>query len=169
MDRLGTYLADHLAGSISAAELVRRLIKCDVDPSLRQALEEVQGSIARHQEVVRNLLTRRGQNPRCAKSFSAWLAEKLSRPTLPLDEADEFGLLRALEALLLGMRGRVALWQAMESILPSHPELIGFDATGLCLDAEEQSRMMDRKRLEVARIALGGWAATEGWDDHDGA
>jgi hypothetical protein len=169
MDRLATYLADHLAGSISAAELVERLIESDIDAALRSALTEVRESIARHQQVVRQLLERRGQEEHRGKNLSAWLAEKLSRPVMRVQEDDGFGLLRALEALLMGMRGRVALWQAMEAILPSHPELIGFDAEALRQEAEEQLLMMDRKRLEVARTALRGWAATGEEDDNQGA
>lgn len=160
-DRLGTYLIDHLAGSISASELVRRLVGTDIDPTLISALQQVGDSIARHQQVIRGLLERRGRSQSHGKNMSAWLAEKLVRPAMPIDGGDEFGLLRALEALLLGMRGRVALWQAIEAILPSHPELSDLDATGLCHEAEEQVRMMDRKRLEVARLALRGWTAVD--------
>ena len=156
-DRLATYLADHLGGSVSAAELVDRLRQSDVDPTLAGALGQVAESIARHQAIVRQLLQQRGQREDRAKHFAGWLAEKLTRPAMPVDGADEFGLLRALEALMMGMRGRVAMWQALEAILPSHPELIGLDARGLCDEAEEQLRMMDRHRLQVARIALRGW------------
>jgi hypothetical protein len=156
-DRLATYLADHLAGSVSAAALVNRLIRSDLDPVLVGALQQVAESIERHQKIVRQLLAQRGRQEERGKNLAGWLAEKLSRPVLPVDGEDEFGLLRALEALLIGMRGRVALWQSVEAILPSHPELIGLDARGLCYEAEEQLRMMDRHRLEVARIALRGW------------
>jgi hypothetical protein len=158
-DRLATYLVDHLAGSVSASELVQRLIESEVDPSLVSILRQVDESITRHQGVVRRLLAERGRKESRGKHLSAWLAEKLTRPAMPIDGEDDFGLLRALEALLMGMRGRVALWQTVEAILPSHPELSGLDATALCQEAEDQLRMLDRKRLEVARLALRGWTA----------
>jgi hypothetical protein len=164
-DRLGTYLADHLAGSVSAAELVERLMRTDIDPTLATALRQVGESITRHQQVLRGLLERRGRADDNPKNFSAWLAEKMVRPAMPVDRGDEFGLLRAIEALLLGMQGRVALWQSMEAILPSHPELSGLDATGLRQEAEQQVRMMDGRRLEVARLALRGWTGTDDQDD----
>lgn len=156
-DRLATYLTDHMAGSVSAAELVARLRAGEIDPALASALGQVAESIQRHQGIVRQLLGQRGRREHRGKNLAAWLAEKLTRPVMPIDGDDEFGLLRALEALMMGMRGRVAMWQALETILPSHPELIGLDARGLCLEAEEQLRMMDRHRLEVARLALRGW------------
>lgn len=157
-DRLAIYLADHLAGSVSAAELVSRLLRSDIDPAVAEALHQVRDSIRRHQGIVRQLLLQRGRRPDRPKDLGAWLAEKLSRPAMPMGGEDEFGLLRALEALLVGMRGRVALWQAVETILPSHPELIDLDARGLCFEAEEELRMMDRHRLSVARLALRGWS-----------
>lgn len=156
-DRLATYLADHLAGSVTAAELVGRLRHSDIDQGLARSLGEVAESIERHQAVIRRLLTQRDRSESEGKNFGAWLAEKLTRPLMPVKGSDEFGLLRALETLLMGMRGRVALWQAIEAILPSHPELLGVDARKLCHEAEEQLRMMDRHRLEVARLALRGW------------
>ncbi|HWA16408.1 MAG TPA: hypothetical protein VG817_08240 [Gemmatimonadales bacterium] len=156
-DRLATYLSDHLAGSVSAAELVERLRRSDLDTSLAAALGQVAESISRHQDILRDLLAQRGRDEHQAKNLAAWLAEKFSRPAMPVKDDDEFGLLRALEALILGMRGRVAMWQALEAIEPSHPELIALDAHALCLEAEDQLRMMDRHRLEVARIALRGW------------
>lgn len=168
-DALGTYLADHYAGSVSAAELVTRLLGCDVDPTLMEALRQVRESIERHQGILRELLAKRGSHVEHSKNLAAWLAEKVSRPVMPVDADDGLGLLRALEMLLMGMRGRVALWQTVDTILPSHPELGGFDADGLCREAEEQLRMMDRKRLEVARIALRGWTATGEHNDHQGA
>jgi hypothetical protein len=168
-DRLATYLADHLAGSVSAAELVSRLLRSDIDLVLANALKQVSESIDRHQQVVRQLLEQRGRQEDRRKNLAAWMAEKLTRPALPVDDDDEFGLLRALEGLLLGMRGRVAMWQSLEAILPSHPELIGLDARALCIEAEEQLRMMDQHRLEVARIALRGWGDGGTATDHDGA
>jgi hypothetical protein len=157
-DRLATYLADHLAGSISAAELVGRLVRSDLDPSLAGALEQVAASIDRHQGIVRQLLAQRGRQEDRGKNLAAWVVEKLARPVMPVDGEDEFGLLRALEALIMGMRGRVAMWQSLDAIQPSHPELVGLEAKELCYEAEEQLRMMDRHRLEVARIALRGWS-----------
>ena len=156
-DRLATYLADHLAGSVAAAELVDRLRQSDVDPTLARALGQVAESIERHRGVIRQLLQQRGRQEDRARHFAGWLAEKLVRPAMPVDGADEFGLLRALEALMMGMRGRVAMWQALEAILREYDGALLFVSRGLCYEAEEQLRMMDRHRLEVARIALRGW------------
>jgi hypothetical protein len=168
-DRLSTYLADHLAGSVSAAELVDRLLLSDIDLVVAGALKQVAESIQRHQQVVRQLLEQRGRSEDRRKHLAAWVVEKLSRPALPVEDDDEFGLLRALEGLLLGMRGRVAMWQALEAIQPSHPELMALDARALCREAEDQLHMMDRHRLEVARIALRGWSDGGVAADHEGA
>lgn len=159
MDRLATYLVDHLAGSVSASELVHRLIESDLDSSLVAILRQVEESISRHQAVIRRILNERGSEESRGKNLSAWLGEKLSRPATPVNEGDDFGLLRALEALVLGMRGRVALWQTIEAIVPSHPELRNLDAERLRQEAEAEVQMVDQKRLEVARMALRGWSA----------
>lgn len=158
---LSTYLSDHLAGSVSAEELVSHLLELELDPELESALRDVGESIGRHQEQVRSLLRVRGDREHRGKSVGGWLAEKLVRPVLASSGEDQFGMLRSLEMLILGMHGRVALWQTMEVVVPSHPELSGFDATVLRVEAQHQVEKMDRLRVATARTALRGWTSGE--------
>lgn len=154
---LTTYLTDHLAGAVSACKLTSRLLDADLDRGLIDTLSQVKESIGRHQEVIREVLRLRGDKDQPGKSLTGRLAGRLARPALRHVATDEFDLLRALEILILGMHGRVALWQAMEAVVPSHPELQHLQADALRAEAQQDVDRMDRWRIEVAQRVLRGW------------
>jgi hypothetical protein len=82
--------------------------------------------------------------------------EKLSRPKLDLgnESPDEFGLLLAMEALVIGITGKRSLWRALQAASRNVPELARLDYTGLEKRAIEQCERVEAKRLEVARTVF---------------
>jgi len=75
-ENLGTYLNDHVAGSVLALELLDHLI--DLPEALdRKLLAQLRAEIQEDQDVLRQLLRSLGAKESTARKAAAWLTEKL--------------------------------------------------------------------------------------------
>jgi hypothetical protein len=153
-DALGTYLNDHLAGSVSAVELVERVIKENEGQLLGRRLEEVLKEIRKDQEVLRDLIERAGSRENTLKKASAWLAEKAGRVKLGTGDPPDLARMEALEALTMGIQGKRAMWRALRVVVNKHPSLYGLDLDLLERRAVEQHDRVEQWRLEEARAVL---------------
>jgi hypothetical protein len=154
-DALATYLNDHLAGSVSAIELVERVIRENEGQLLARRLDEVLKEIRKDQEVLRDLIERAGSQENPLKKAGAWLAEKAGRVKLG-GTADPAGLSRmeALEALAMGIHAKRGLWRALRVVVSKHPSLYGLDLDLLERRAVDQHDRVEEWRLEEARAVL---------------
>ncbi len=157
-DRLATYLCDHLAGSVGAIELLDRIIEVYEDQVIAQFCQEVRARIVADQETLRAVMKAIEVEESSLRKASAWVAEKLSRPKLsrPSDEADDIGLVQALEGLVLGIKGKEALWRALGEVQASWPPWEHFDFESLERSAIEQGARVDEKRVQAAREVFRG-------------
>jgi hypothetical protein len=158
---LQIYLADHLAGSVAGLELANACRARELDTPLGHLLADLGAEIEAEQEVLRELLRRSGGDAHPAKQAAAWLGEKLSRLKLnnPLGHDRDLERFEALEGLLLGVRGKLALWHALhetlgQAALTGDPRGQGFDFAELARRAERQLREIETHRLAAARRAL---------------
>jgi hypothetical protein len=135
---LTTYLNDHLAGSVAALELLDHLIDSHED---RQVLQRLLGDL--------------GGKESLARKTAAWLTEKLGRAKLQVDDpgTGELRRLEALEALALGIQGKLSLWRAL-AVLERAPHLVSLDLAQLQARATGQFDRVEQLRLRVARSAL---------------
>jgi hypothetical protein len=154
-DNLGTYLNDHVAGSVVALELLDHLIDLPEAPEHRM-LTQLRSEIQEDQEVLRQLLRSIGAKESPVRKAAAWLTEKLGRAKLRIDDSGSGALrvLEALETLALGIQGKLALWRALATLGESFPQLNALDLTRLQTRALDQFQRVDRLRLQVARQAL---------------
>jgi hypothetical protein len=111
---LATYLADHLAGSVHAIELLKALEEQRRGEPLGKFAAEMVIEIAADQAVLRRLADNIGTGSNRAKELTAWLGEKLSRFKLRHDTDDLLGTFEALEFLELGIYGKWALWRGSQ-------------------------------------------------------
>src|SRR5271170_1664203 len=102
---LATYLADHLAGSVHAIELLKALEEQRRGQPLGRFAADLLVEIAADQAVVQRLADKIGTGSNRAKELTAWLGEKLSRFKLRHDSDDLLGTFEALEFLELGIHG----------------------------------------------------------------
>jgi hypothetical protein len=65
-----------------------------------------------------------------------------------------FGTFEGLEAVALGILGKLALWRALEAIANSDPCLDGVDFAELAQRAEQQHSLAEKLRLQAARDAF---------------
>jgi len=152
-ENLTTYLKDHHAGSVAALELVDHLIETFEGKSLEQFFKKLRKEIDADQERLEKLIKKVGAKESAVRKTGAWMVEKFARVKVRINrsEKDQMGLLDALEALLIGITGKEALWSALEAASENVASLRGVDYARLQQRARGQCDLVDTKRLECAR------------------
>jgi hypothetical protein len=148
-DDLATYLNDHLAGSVGALEILDRLIKEHEDQTIVSFFREMKEEIGADQEELRRMMGALAITESGVRKAGAWVAEKLSRAKLTLEDKG-VGFVQALESLVLGIKGKELLWRVLLEVRDSWPELQPFDFQRLLERAIAQAARMDEKRVQVA-------------------
>lgn len=158
MDLLAIYLNDHLAGATAARELVRRAASSNRGSDYGRFLDRLATELDEDRDTLLAMMRALGISIDQLKVLGGWGAEKLGRLKLngrllgysPLSRVVE------LEALALGVRGKLALWRALELLTPERPELGRFDLSYLLVRAERQLDELETFRLQAAAEAFGG-------------
>ncbi len=152
-ENLTTYLKDHHAGSVAALELVDHLIETFEGKSLEQFFKNLRKEIDADQERLEELIKKVGAKESAVRKTGAWVVEKFARMKVRVNgsEKDQMGLLDALEALLIGITGKGALWSALEAASENVASLHGVDYARLQQRARGQCDLVDAKRLACAR------------------
>lgn len=153
-EALETYLNDHLAGSVSAIELLERAVDEHRHSALGPQLADLLAAIREDQEVLRGLMTRLGYSEHSLKQAGAWLAEKIGRLKTGASHDSPLARLELFEALSLGIHGRLKLWRALRAVLLRHPALQELDFPRLERLAQEQHDLVEAWRIEAAETAL---------------
>ena len=116
MDKLETYLSDHLSGSIVAIDLARRRASSQGDDEIGTDLRRFAAEVERDQRTLHNVIASLGASPSMIKeliaSGTAWVDSLRSALNLP----GAPNLVRDLELLIIGVRGKELLWTALEAI-----------------------------------------------------
>ena len=148
---LSIYLRDHHAASAGGVGLARRAL------GKKHPIAE---QIGRDRETLEEVMRQLDVGPSAMKVGSVRMAERLSRLKLngrlfmhsPLSRVVE------LETLLVGIRGKEALWAALLTVGPS---LQGIDLDALVESARTQAIEVDELRLSSVALAFGGIPAHE--------
>jgi hypothetical protein len=153
MEKLTSYLNDHLAGSVGALELLDRLIETYQGKPLERFFADLRNEIDADQETLKELIASLGEEESTVRKAGAWVMEKFSRGKIQLggEGEDKMGLFLALEGLALGIHGKRSLWRALAAASETLPRLRKLDYVALESRAVEQHDRVEAKRLEVAR------------------
>jgi len=153
-EHLATYLNDHLAGSVTALEILDRLKEeaTDIDPFLTRLERDIK---ADQQQLVDLMAQLEIPQSRMRKA-GGWLAERFVEAKLQVDDQASGRLrrLERLEALALGIEGKVVLWKSLEAASSMNHRLQGLDYSLLVQRAREQRARIEALRIEAARSAL---------------
>ena len=151
-----TYLNNHLAGSVAALQLLDRLVEDATSPEARQFFTTLHHDVTEDQQVLKELLQRVGGTESQLRKASAWLAEKLGEVKLRLDDvaAGELRHLEMLEALALGIQGKLGLWLALEAVSAQVAAVQSLDLIRLQQRAHDQHAQVESRRLLAARTAF---------------
>lgn len=158
---LTIYLNDHLAGAVAGGELARRARDANAGGALGAFLAGLAEEIEEDRAVLEDVLRRAGGTENPVKKAAAWLAEKAGRLKLndELTDYSDLSRVEELEGLVLGVRGKRALWDALAATRATDPRFEGVDFAALAARARRQEEALDAHRLAAARVALGPQAA----------
>jgi len=151
-----TYLNDHLAGSVSAIEMLDYLIESHEGEPLAKFLQGLRTDIVADQEVLKKIVQRFNANESTIRKAGAWLVEKFAQIKFAAggQKKKQLGLMQALEVLVLGITGKQMLWRALNAAIGSPPLLRGVDLPRLEERAIEQIERVEIQRLEIAGKVL---------------
>jgi hypothetical protein len=94
MKELNSYLNDHLAGSISALELIAHWAHVHKDEPLGRFFADIERQIKADQDTLRDVMRCLGIEESKVRQVGAWAAEKVGRARLIIagDEAGKLGI-----------------------------------------------------------------------------
>lgn len=159
---LGLYLNDHLAGATAGTELAKRLAGEHKDEPGGQALAGLADDVGEDRAALLAVMATLDVPVRRYKEVLGWLGEKAGRLKLNGQVLSRSPLSKVigLEAMLLGIEGKAALWRTLRARAAADSRLAvgGFDI--LLGRAREQAELVESLRVLAAAEVIGG-VATE--------
>lgn len=154
---LAIYLNDHLAGAIAGRELARRAAASNRSSQYGEFLTALAKEIEEDRQSLLEIMGTLGVGVDRLKQTAGWGAEKLGRLKLngrvlgysPLSRVVE------LEALSLGVRGKLAMWLTLKQLEPDEPRLSASDLDELVRRAEGQLTQLEIRRQRATAEAFG--------------
>jgi hypothetical protein len=154
---LEIYLADHLAAATAGAALARRTAKSNAATTFGGALRRLAADIDDDRRTLQSIVAELGFRESKAKEAIAWAGEKAGRLKLNGQIRGYSPLSRVLEleALSVGVAGKLALWRSLQAVPGTTERLGGVDLELLAERAREQRDEIEELRLRAAREAFG--------------
>ena len=154
MKDLDSYLNDHLAGSISAMELIGHWAEVHKGEPLGSFFLEIEREIKADQDTLRGVMRNLGVEESKVRKAGAWAAEKLGRARLMIagDEPGRLGLVLTLEGLIMGVTGKKLMWVALAAA--KLPRLKSYNLEQLQRSAEQQLERIEAERISAVRQAF---------------
>jgi len=149
MKDLDSYLNDHLAGSISALELIAHWAKVHKGEPLGSFFVETEREIKADQDTLRDVMRTLGVEESKVRQAGAWAAEKVGRARLMIagDEQGSLGLVLTLEGLIMGVTGKKLMWRALAAA--KLPGLNSYNFEQLQRRAEQQVERIEAERISA--------------------
>jgi hypothetical protein len=158
---LAVYLADHLAGSVQAIELIRTIREDHRDEELGRFASQLIEEVKSDQDTLRRIADAVGTGASSLKETTAWIGEKLTLIKLHRKSNSGLGAIEALEFLELGIHGKWTLWRALGEIASANPKLRHIDFLELEERAATQRARVEEQRLALVRKTFAGSPVTD--------
>jgi hypothetical protein len=144
-DDLSVYLNDHLAGATAGVNLARRT----ADDAIAEEIEEDRAALV-------GVMDRLGVRQDPVKTALGWAAVQAARLRFAAESLGHAPVTRLeeIEALALGVEGKLALWQALQHAFGADPRLDGVDLDELIARARSQRSRLERLRKRAASDAF---------------
>lgn len=156
---LGDYLNDHLAGSVIAMEMGAHLRDEHADDRLKSFIDVKLAEIEQDRDVLKEMIDLIGAEQSTTKKSIAWLTEKIGRVKTGGGGSEQeiaFQQVEQLETLMLGIRGKLALWELLEQISKKDERLANYDWANLKQRAKDQIAAINEERLNAGMRAFIG-------------
>jgi hypothetical protein len=156
MKELDSYLNDHLAGSISALELIAHWVEAHKGEPLGHFFGETERKIKADQDTLRDVMRTLGVEESKVRKAGAWAAEKVGRARLIIagNEPGSLGLVLTLEGLIMGITGKKLMWIALAAA--KLPPLNTCNFERLQRRAEQQIERIEAERISAVCQAFAG-------------
>ena len=161
MKELDSYLNDHLAGSISALELIDHWVNAHKGEPLGRFFAQIEKEIKEDQDTLRDVMRTLGVEESKLRKAGAWATEKVGRARMILagDEPDSLGLVLTLEGLIMGVTGKKLLWASLGAAKLAPLDSYNFER--LQRRAEQQVEQIEAERISAIRQAFTGAIRSE--------
>jgi len=155
---LEIYLADHLAAAAAGLALVRRAARSNTGTPTGDTLRRLAVEIDEDRRTLRRLVTDLGFTGSKPKELVAWAAEKVGRLKRngQLRGYSPLSRVLELEALSVGIAGKLALWETLERVPDPGRRLRAFELHHLVERALRQREEVEQLRLEAVHQAFAG-------------
>lgn len=152
-DLLELYLQDHLAGSLAAIELARRVQEENQGNEFGDALREIREEFEAERRELRLIIDGLNLERSRFKLGAAWFGEKVTRLATKgrLGGYSMLGRVVELESLLATVQTRVGVWRTLQSLSEAYPALESFDLEGFERQARNQLERLDKLHQRAAR------------------
>ncbi|MCW2872567.1 hypothetical protein [Actinacidiphila oryziradicis] len=154
---LAIYLNDHLAGSTAGVELCRHLAEAERGGSLGigETLERLAEEIDQDRSTLLDIMSALSVPVRYYKVGAGWVGEKVARlkPHGSMLRRTRLDTLIELEALWLGVEGKVSLWRTLVVLADTHQGLAE-KLAGLLDRAYRQATALEEMRVRAAAAAF---------------
>jgi hypothetical protein len=156
MKDLDSYLNDHLAGAISALELIAHWAEVHKGEPLGRFFVEIEREIKADQNTLRDVMRILGVEESKVRKAGAWAAEKVGRARLIVagHEPGSLGLVLTLEGLIMGVTGKKLMWVALDAAKLRRLNTYNFEQ--LQRRAEQQIERIEAERISAVRQAFAG-------------
>ena len=156
-DLLGIYLNDHLLGSTGGLELLGRLARAHRGTPDGAVLARLEAEVNADRDALREIMRGLGVRERRYKLVAAWVAEKAGRLKANgyLVRRSPLSSVVELEAMMLGVCGKAALWRALLERAGDDARLDAAELAALSERAERQAAELETLRVKCAALAFG--------------
>ena len=153
---LEIYLADHLAAAAAGLALVRRAARSNTGTRTGDTLRRLTVEIDEDRRTLRRLVTDLGFSRSKPKEVVAWVAEKVGRLKLngQLRGYSPLSRVLELEALSVGIAGKLALWESLQRVPDPRRRLRASELRHLIERARRQREEVEKLRLEAVHQAF---------------
>jgi hypothetical protein len=160
MKNLDSYLNDHLAGSISALEVIDHWAEAHKGEPVSNFFLEIGNQIKADQDTLRDIMRILGIEESKVRKAGAWAAEKFGRARLIIagNEPGSLGLVLTLEGLIMGVTGKKLMWASLAAA--KLPPLSTCNFEQLQRGAEQQIQRIEAERIAAVDQAFAGALAS---------
>jgi hypothetical protein len=153
---LAIYLKDHLAGSEAGLEILEHIEAAHGVGSIGDITRRIRAEIVGERKVLTGLLEQLGASTSVSRRVAGWMSEKAMELKLFADDPGNgaLRLFEAVEAIKLGVHGKLGLWKALAASAQRVPVLATVEYEPLIKQAEEQEELLEMLRLEASRAAF---------------
>jgi hypothetical protein len=153
---LEIYLADHAAAATAGLELARRAAGSNASSAFGEALQRLAGEIQEDRQTLKRVVAELGFRESRAKAALAWAGERAARLKLngQLTGYSPLSRVLELEALSVGIAGKLALWQSLQALTHIRSRLPDLDLEELAARAQRQRDEVEKLRRQAVSDAF---------------